>query len=40
VTIRFRDDMGQIRVSTSKVVEVLTTYLDADHPRAEAKLAG
>jgi glycyl-tRNA synthetase len=39
VTIRFRDDMGQIRVSTSKVVDVLTKYLDADHPRAESTLA-
>jgi glycyl-tRNA synthetase len=40
VTIRFRDDMGQIRVSTSKVVEVLTSYLEADHPRADAARAG
>ncbi len=40
VTIRFRDDMGQIRVSTSKVVEVLTNYLEADHPRADAARAG
>jgi len=40
VTIRFRDDMGQIRVSTSKVVEVLTNYLEADHSRADAARAG
>jgi glycyl-tRNA synthetase len=40
VTIRFRDDMGQIRVSTSKVVEVITSYLDADHARAESRLVG
>jgi glycyl-tRNA synthetase len=39
VTIRFRDDMGQIRVSTSKVIDVLTRYIEADHPRAEAALA-
>ena len=40
VTIRFRDDMGQIRVASSQVTEVLTRYLEADHPRAEAALAG
>jgi glycyl-tRNA synthetase len=40
VTIRFRDDMGQIRVSTSKVIDVITDYLEADHARAEAGLAG
>ena len=40
VTIRFRDDMGQIRVSTSQVIDVLTRYLEADHSRAEAPLAG
>ncbi|MEY2733638.1 MAG: hypothetical protein RL340_697, partial [Gemmatimonadota bacterium] len=40
VTIRFRDDMGQIRVSTSKVAEVLGRYLEADHARAESALAG
>jgi glycyl-tRNA synthetase len=39
VTIRFRDDMGQIRVSTSKVIDVLTRYIEADHARAEAALA-
>ena len=38
VTIRFRDDMGQIRVSTDKVIDVLTKYLDADHMRAESRL--
>ncbi len=40
VTIRFRDDMGQIRVSTSKVIEVMTKYLEADHVRAESGLVG
>jgi len=40
VTIRFRDDMGQIRVGTSQVIPVLTRYLEADHARAEAPLAG
>jgi glycyl-tRNA synthetase len=40
VTIRFRDDMGQIRVATSKVAEVLAKYLEAEHPRAESRLAG
>ena len=40
VTIRFRDDMGQIRVSTSQVAEVLGRYLEADHARAESALAG
>ena len=36
VTIRFRDDMGQVRVSTSKVIDVITNYIEADHARAEA----
>ncbi|MBX7118655.1 MAG: glycine--tRNA ligase [Gemmatimonadaceae bacterium] len=40
VTIRFRDDMGQIRVSTSRVADVLTQYIEADHARAEARLVG
>ena len=40
VTIRFRDDMGQIRVSTGKVIEVITKYLEADHVRAESGLVG
>ena len=40
MTIRFRDDMGQLRVSTSKVIEVLTTYIEADHVRAESGLVG
>jgi glycyl-tRNA synthetase len=40
VTIRFRDDMGQVRVSTSKVIDVMTRYLEADHARAESGLAG
>ncbi|MGA1308770.1 MAG: glycine--tRNA ligase [Gemmatimonadaceae bacterium] len=40
VTIRFRDDMGQIRVATSQVAEVLTRYLEADHPRADSRLVG
>ncbi len=40
VTIRFRDDMGQIRVSADKVVEVLAKYLEADHRTADSKLVG
>jgi glycyl-tRNA synthetase len=40
VTIRFRDDMGQIRVSTSKVAQVIGDYLAADHATAEASKAG
>ncbi len=36
VTIRFRDDMGQIRVNTSKVAEVIAKYLDADIATAES----
>ena len=36
VTIRFRDDMGQIRVATSQVAEVIGRYLDADTPTAES----
>jgi glycyl-tRNA synthetase len=40
VTIRFRDDMGQIRVNTSKVAEIMTKYIEADHARAEAALVG
>ena len=40
VTIRFRDDMGQIRVATSQVAEVLRRYLEADHVRADSRLVG
>jgi glycyl-tRNA synthetase len=40
VTIRFRDDMGQIRVATSQVIDVLAKYLEADHARAESRLVG
>jgi glycyl-tRNA synthetase len=40
VTIRFRDDMGQIRVATSRVAEVLSQYLEADHVRADSRLVG
>jgi glycyl-tRNA synthetase len=40
VTIRFRDDMGQIRVATSRVAEVLRQYLEADHARADSRLVG
>ena len=36
VTIRFRDDMGQIRVSTSLVADVMGRYLAADIPVAES----
>jgi hypothetical protein len=32
--------MGQIRVSTSKVAEIMTNYIEADHARAEAALVG
>ncbi|MBM3842948.1 MAG: glycine--tRNA ligase [Verrucomicrobia bacterium] len=38
VTIRFRDDMGQIRVATSRVAEVLGRYLEADHAQADSRL--
>ena len=40
VTIRFRDDMGQIRVSTSQVAKVIGDYLAEDHATAEASKAG
>jgi glycyl-tRNA synthetase len=40
VTIRFRDNMGQIRVSTDQVVDVLTKYLEADHKTADSTLVG
>ncbi|MCE2802444.1 MAG: glycine--tRNA ligase [Gemmatimonadetes bacterium] len=40
VTIRFRDDMGQIRVATSQVAQVLSRYLEADHVRADSRLVG
>jgi glycyl-tRNA synthetase len=38
VTIRFRDDMGQIRVSSSKVASVISDYLAADIPTADSRL--
>ena len=31
-----RDDMGQIRVSTSRVAEIIARYLAADIPTAES----
>ena len=40
VTIRFRDNMGQIRVSTDKVVDVIGRYLEADHTTADSTLVG
>jgi len=40
VTIRFRDNMGQIRVGADKVVEVIAAYLDADHKTADSTLVG
>jgi glycyl-tRNA synthetase len=36
VTIRFRDDMGQIRVNTGRVAEVIRDYLAADIATAES----
>ena len=38
VTIRFRDDMGQIRVGTSQVADVIGRYLAADIAVADSKL--
>jgi glycyl-tRNA synthetase len=38
-TIRFRDDMGQIRVGTSRLAEVIGAYLASDRPTADSKLA-
>jgi hypothetical protein len=32
--------MGQIRVSTDKVIEVIASYLDKDHSTADSKLVG
>ncbi|MBA3855232.1 MAG: glycine--tRNA ligase, partial [Gemmatimonas sp.] len=40
VTIRFRDNMGQIRVGAEQVVDVLTKYLEADHMTADSTLVG
>jgi glycyl-tRNA synthetase len=40
VTIRFRDNMGQIRVSTDRVIDVLSKYLEADHKTADSTLVG
>ena len=34
VTVRFRDDMGQVRVASSRVAEVIGEYLAADHADA------
>jgi glycyl-tRNA synthetase len=39
VTIRFRDDLQQIRVDASQVGRVLRDYLAAGHATAEARLA-
>jgi glycyl-tRNA synthetase len=39
VTIRFRDDMGQIRVGTSRIAEVIGTYIASDHASADSRLA-
>jgi glycyl-tRNA synthetase len=38
VTIRFRDDMGQIRVGVDRVAEVIGRYLDADIRTASSAL--
>jgi hypothetical protein len=32
--------MGQIRVGSSQVIDVLTKYLEADHVTADSKLVG
>ena len=39
LTIRFRDDMGQINVPPSRAAEVIGAYLASDHPTADSKLA-
>jgi len=39
VTVRFRDDMAQIRVSSSRAAEVIGTYLAADHADAVSSKA-
>jgi glycyl-tRNA synthetase len=38
VTIRFRDDLKQIRVSTSKIGDVIAAYLASDVATAEVWL--
>ena len=38
-TIRFRDDMGQIRVASSRIADVIGAYLVSDHTTAESKHA-
>jgi glycyl-tRNA synthetase len=37
VTIRFRDDMGQIRVASSRVAEVIGAYLASDVAVADSR---
>ena len=39
VTIRFRDDMGQIRVAASRAADVIAAYLASDRPTADSRLA-
>ncbi|MBM3276354.1 MAG: glycine--tRNA ligase, partial [Candidatus Sericytochromatia bacterium] len=39
VTIRFRDDLAQIRVAAAQAGEVIAGYLAKDHPVAEASRA-
>ena len=38
VTIRFRDDMGQIRVAADCIAEVIGKYLEADIKTANSTL--
>jgi glycyl-tRNA synthetase len=40
VTIRFRDDMGQIRVAASKAADVIAAYLASDLAVADSKRGG
>jgi glycyl-tRNA synthetase len=39
LTIRFRDDLQQIRVGATRAADVIATYLGTDTPTAEARLA-
>ena len=39
VTIRFRDDLQQIRVAAARVGQVIADYLASDAPTAEAPKA-
>ena len=39
VTIRFRDDMGQVRVAASRAADVIAAYLASDRPTADSRLA-